>query len=317
MKKTLLSVAAMAIATSAFAAVEVGFMDSEALGLSGKPTLADSTVLAETENVTMVFPFGQETSAQNPDFNGFKTLVVNNEEITLVQGIGGTQNGSSNLVDGPSAGGCIYQFNVRKDGWLVVPSKISSNKNFYVYEGLVGGDPAPLAYTLGMDIQNADYPDVTEAKYSLPADADGYLDLESPDIEKYTFGTTTIAWPIRIQTQNKDAASAGNGTGAIVFPVYAEAENYLVFATGSKMNTCGFVFVDSDPAGKAPQVAVYGTVNDAQKIVNITGEWTSGIEAVAADVLNENAPVYNLLGQPVSKDAKGILIQNGRKFMNL
>ena len=29
-----------------------------------------------------------------------------------------------------------------------------------------------------------------------------------------------------------------------------------------------------------------------------------------------NAPVYNLAGQQVSKDSKGVLIQNGRKFVN-
>lgn len=31
---------------------------------------------------------------------------------------------------------------------------------------------------------------------------------------------------------------------------------------------------------------------------------------------NENAPVYNLAGQRVNKDSKGVLIQNGKKFIN-
>ncbi len=43
---------------------------------------------------------------------------------------------------------------------------------------------------------------------------------------------------------------------------------------------------------------------------------STGITEVASDKLNENAPVYNLAGQRVSKDAKGILIQNGKKFIN-
>jgi len=41
-----------------------------------------------------------------------------------------------------------------------------------------------------------------------------------------------------------------------------------------------------------------------------------GISNITTDTLNENAPIYNLAGQRVSKDAKGILIQNGKKFVN-
>lgn len=45
-------------------------------------------------------------------------------------------------------------------------------------------------------------------------------------------------------------------------------------------------------------------------------ESSSNINAVATvKTVNENAPVYNLAGQRVGKNAKGILIQNGRKFI--
>lgn len=43
-----------------------------------------------------------------------------------------------------------------------------------------------------------------------------------------------------------------------MFPVYAEAGDYYVFCTGSKMNTCGFIFVEGDPKGEAPALTVYG-----------------------------------------------------------
>lgn len=44
---------------------------------------------------------------------------------------------------------------------------------------------------------------------------------------------------------------------------------------------------------------------------------STGINDInVAPVANDNAPVYNLAGQRVSKDAKGILIQNGKKFIN-
>ncbi|MCH5346889.1 MAG: hypothetical protein J1E63_07245, partial [Muribaculaceae bacterium] len=182
--------------------------------------------------------------------------------------------------------------------------------------------PTAMAYTMGMDLQSDDYPALNSIVFSLPADADGYLDVDAAG--DYTFGGTTIAWPIRIATQNPEAASAGNGTGVIMFPVYAEAGNYIVFATGSKMNTCGCIFVDSDPAGEAPAVGiVYGRTPDndgyreGHTSTIVTGDPFAGVANVAVDaVVNENAPVYNIYGQLVNKDTKGLLIQNGVKFYN-
>ena len=47
---------------------------------------------------------------------------------------------------------------------------------------------------------------------------------------------------------------------------------------------------------------------------SVTGT-TTGIDNVTVDELDENAPIYNLAGQRVSKDAKGIVIQNGKKYI--
>lgn len=86
----------------------------------------------------------------------------------------------------------------------------------------------------------------------------------------------------------------------------------------------GEKFTAEDQLKAADNVIIYG------KLVNYNGtyEFTTGsqlysingvtsINGIAADSLqNENAPVYNLAGQRVSKDAKGVLIQNGKKFVN-
>lgn len=42
----------------------------------------------------------------------------------------------------------------------------------------------------------------------------------------------------------------------------------------------------------------------------------TAISDIKAGAINANAPIYNLAGQRVNKTAKGILIQNGKKFMN-
>ena len=41
----------------------------------------------------------------------------------------------------------------------------------------------------------------------------------------------------------------------------------------------------------------------------------AGIKEIHNSEVNENAPIYNLAGQRVSKDYKGVVIQNGKKFV--
>ena len=64
---------------------------------------------------------------------------------------------------------------------------------------------------------------------------------------------------------------------------------YFFWVSGSKIMLCGLAF-DTN-----------GDVN--------------GISNVVAPEANANAPIYNLAGQRVSSDFKGIAIQNGKKFV--
>lgn len=48
----------------------------------------------------------------------------------------------------------------------------------------------------------------------------------------------------------------------------------------------------------------------------LQGNTGNGIVTVEKDNASENAPVYNLSGVRVSKDTKGLLIKNGKKFFN-
>lgn len=41
----------------------------------------------------------------------------------------------------------------------------------------------------------------------------------------------------------------------------------------------------------------------------------AGIKEINNGTVNENAPIYNLAGQRVGKDYKGVVIQNGKKFI--
>ena len=54
--------------------------------------------------------------------------------------------------------------------------------------------------------------------------------------------------------------------------------------------------------------------NCIDQSITILYEEVSGINAVKANVAN-NAAVYNLAGQKVGKDFKGLVIKDGKKFI--
>lgn len=90
--------------------------------------------------------------------------------------------------------------------------------------------------------------------------------------------------------EGPDAYIIGAGNQAVwVYLTFNAAANetYYVFNKNTQMGFSGFEFT----AG------------------------TSGISDVTAEQKDTDAPIYNLAGQRVSKDAKGILIQNGMKFV--
>ena len=86
----------------------------------------------------------------------------------------------------------------------------------------------------------------------------------------------------------------------------------------------GEKFTTDEEIKEGDKVVVYGQlVNYGGTYEMTTGsriysvnDITTGINNATTEELDINAPVYNLAGQRVSKDTKGILIQNGKKFIN-
>lgn len=76
--------------------------------------------------------------------------------------------------------------------------------------------------------------------------------------------------------------------GYMTFPVEA-GKKYMIFNPKSQVGLYGFEFT---PSGSGTGISNITATDDA------------------------DAPVYNLAGQRVSKDTKGLLIKNGKKFIN-
>lgn len=91
-------------------------------------------------------------------------------------------------------------------------------------------------------------------------------------------------------TQNEKGENiiAEKSNGTVTFSV-AEGGTYYVLAAGTKMGFYGFKYV--------------------------TGTST-GISDIQAPKSSKDGATFNLLGQKVANDAKGIVIKNGKKFIN-
>ena len=90
------------------------------------------------------------------------------------------------------------------------------------------------------------------------------------------------------QNEKGENIIADKSNGTVTFSV-AEGGTYYVLAAGTKMGFYGFKYV--------------------------TGTST-GISGIQAPKSSKDGVTFNLLGQKVTNDAKGIVIKNGKKFIN-
>lgn len=170
-------------------------------------------------------------------------------------------------------------------------------------QGGTNGMVGHLQHSLGVSAHIEFTPDVAgtvwiAAKYGankpiwaakVPAQVIEDEELDYAGLEDYQFTN----WGGYIKDDGTvDNTATGQVASADTYaalPYEVEPGNtYFFWVSGSKIMLCGITFEVS----------------------------STGISNITTDTESANAPVYNLAGQRVSKDAKGILIQNGKKFIN-
>ena len=289
MKKILLSAVAL-FATMTVNAQEVGQILTEDLvsriglttdkndeGKSIKNDVAVGTVFCESANVTMSAAFDDSYSPENCaapkiDDANYGTIKIGDLTIDATQGVQGNSNpkdeaganpaAASTVPVGPAA---VFQFDVKKNGYLYVFHKASSNKNYMVYE-----NKAPMGYTFTM---------ATDGTKALPK-VFGY-ELKGEGEFNYLPEGTAVAWPEKIYLGEEAEDVKTNGLSVIKFPVF-EGCSYWVNAGGSKIQSCGYYF---DETGDAT-VTIENGVSEAITILDkgqIPGAAPAG-------------PVYSVIG---------------------
>ena len=248
MKKFLLSAAAI-MAAMTMNAQEVGQILTDDLvnriglttdkndeGKSIKNDVAAGTVFCESENVTMSAAFDDSYSPENAaspkiDDQNYGTIKIGDFTIDAKQAVQGNSNPKD--VDGGNpatastvpAGGAVFQFDVKKDGYLYVFHKGTSNKNYMAYE-----NKAAMGYVYTMS---------TDGTKALPK-VFGY-ELKGEGEYNYLPEGTAVKTPEKYQLGDDAEEQKLNGLSVIKIPVFAEC-SYWVNATGSKMTSCGYYF---------------------------------------------------------------------------
>ena len=136
---------------------------------------------------------------------------------------------------------------------------------------------------------------------------------EGLDTKVYVKGTVSTLKEINTQYGNATYNISDDGTTTNELVVY---RGYYV---GGEKFTLG------DEIEVGDEIVVYGKlvlynnttpeINTGSSIYSVNGV-TTGVNGITTNKADTNAPVFNLAGQRVNGNFKGVVIQNGKKFFN-
>lgn len=273
--------------------------DFAAIGLNGETTTA--VVAGPMGENAFNWGAGADDSYKTGDLkvsdNYIKVTINGVDFVTGCQGSTNPKNADSKSLP-EVVSGAFFQFTVPegkgaltdadglKYGYMYLPVKLTYNKQYAVQEE---GVSVPFEVIAGSELLGLQ-------TYTNDAWVDG---------EAVKFLNEFVTLPEGYNSGKDDNADAGtrvykeNAVAVIKVPVW-DGCTYKYNAFGSKVTACGYYY---SPDGQ--NVAI--SVSEAGGV--------DGITSIESEKVNANAPIYNLAGQKVSKNAKGILIQNGKKFI--
>ena len=200
--------------------------------------------------------------------------------------------------------GAFLAIEAKEDGFLYIIHKASSNKAYTVFEegtaiGYKFAAQGDAATDLGAVYQFELEGEGEINEIVLPIDWAEQEFLEATDADKYAAHVTVDA-----EGNPSWEAIKVNGLGVIAFPVYKDCK-YIVNANGSKITAAGFVF------SKADDVTI--ATEDGVEIYKGGGE--TAIQGAKVATVAGNSAIYNLAGQKVNASYKGIVIKDGKKYI--
>ena len=269
MKKILLSVVAVFAAMSVNAQVFKVSAEANGIGSDAVDVEAGKAWGSIEGTIDISNPFATQHKSVDCKNNGFNKVIIDGNEIETKDGVQGQDNpkdadgGNPALTLKEAVSGAVIQIDAKKNGWVYIVAKLSTNKQYVVFE-----EGAAMGYKIAME--NTD-----------ERIANGVLNLEIKGEGEYNYipEGRQIQWVIREYMNDAEAATAGNGLGVFYFPV-AEGCKYYAHATGSKISWSGIYFSETEAAK-----------------VEVTGETEEGpISKVLVGGAPVDEKVYSVIG---------------------
>ena len=171
-----------------------------------------------------------------------------------------------------------------------------------------------VSYTLTVKAaSNVDISNTPETAYTVAKALELINAGEGLDTKVYVKGTVSTITEINMQYGNATYFISDDGTTTNQLSVYRgyylDGEKFTSedqFEVGDDVVVYGKLVLYNS---KTPQITTGSTMYSKNGV-------TAGVNGVTADMTAKDAPVFNLAGQRVSGKFNGIVIQNGKKFIN-
>ena len=283
-------------ATGDFSVISINVENAMGLDKDNGTSVEAGTVLFDEEEGTL--KIGDTDTYKPADI----TALVNNEPLK-----GGLQGGTNPKdADGgfcwetlkEPAAGAFFVFEAKKDGYLYLVHKASSNKAYTVFE-----EGTAIGYKFAAQ---GDATTDLGAVYQFELKGEGeYNEVKEPVLfAEQEFLKGTDKYDAHVNAEGAWDPIKVNGLGVIVFPVVKDCI-YKFNANGSKMSLAGVVFSAADDL----------TIATADGVEIYKGGGATAIQGAKVLTVAGNSAIYNLAGQKVNASYKGIVIKDGKKYI--
>lgn len=266
-------------------------------GVVGKKDLAIKVKLKEpTPNVQMCVDYEDNTS-EWPSFGGSDKITFTTKEGVAIKNVGIQYTDEKNIP-----------LSVYVDGaWLVEKESVHIGTNgwaTYASDCAVKYDDLGLeAYAVKLNDDN------TSVSYTPLT---GVVPAYTPVLLKGTADTnyeinSKADWVSNVPTDLKASDGTATSTDAATLYALSTVDGVTAFYPVKKDSKIPAKRCYLEVKSTSPKAAFYSLGTNI-------GE-TTGISSVENKVEKADAPVYNLAGQLVGKDYKGLVIKNGKKFV--
>lgn len=187
-----------------------------------------------------------------------------------------------------------------------------------IFEGNDEYEAQTVSYTLTVKAaveeggETVDISNTPETAYTVAKAIELINAGEGLDTKVYVKGTVSTLKEINTQYGNATYNISDDGTTTNELVVY---RGYYV---GGEKFTLGDEIEVGDEIVVYGKLVLYNTtpeITTGSSIYSVNGI-TAGVNSITSDEADSNAPVFNVAGQRVSNSFKGIVIKNGKKFMN-